>query len=544
MTSIIKKIKKGRPYYYLVEMARVDGKPKRTWQFYLGSAEKIKENYMHTNGTNVHSMLFGSITSMLSIAEELHLSEIIQRAVPRINLKLSVPQHIIMQSICRFHEPASKAGSIKWYNESILPILWGKTFSSPQTILNQFDKMVNAKKNVLPEIEEEICKVLLEKGIKPSLLIWDPTNFFTYIKKGGELPKKGVSKEKRYDKNITNIGLVVSEQNIPLMHTTYEGNKHESTVITDIVDNLYNRLRKLGQDTKNMVFVFDRGNNSITNIPLIKNRFNFIGALKRNQLKHLLDIKLTEFSDLYTNRKGNVIKGYRTLEKVYGAEYTIVVTYNERTAHKQRIKTEESIKRITKEFNELENSINNPHRGKKATMKGVAQHITDFLHKQHRILFLWDFDEKEHKFSWSLNAAALKEREKIYGKNILFTDLEDWKTEDIAKTYNSKSIVEDDFKALKNRLLIPIKPFFHRDDFHLRVHIFICVLSMILYRYMLWKLRDIKLSDGNITKMIRDIRLAFIKGTNSNSVEKVLEHMTPEQIKIYTTLNLERYMLN
>lgn len=346
-------------------MARVNGKPKRTWQLYLGSAEKIKEDYTHTKDMNVHSMLFGSVASMLSIAEELHINEIIQNTVHHNNLKLSISQHIIMQSICRFHEPASKKGSIEWYNKSILPLLWGKTFSSPQTILNQFDKMVSANKNVLPEIEEEICRVLLEKGIKPSILIWDPTNFFTYIKKGGELPRKGASKEKRYDKNIINMELVVSEQNIPLMHTTYEGNKRESTIITEIVDNLYNRLIKLDQDTKNMVFVFDKGNNSLTNILLIKKRFSFIGALKRNQLKHLLDIELTEFGDLYTNRKGNVIKGYRTVENVYGAKYTIVVMYNERTAHKQRIKTEESIKRIMKEFNELENNINNPHRGKR-----------------------------------------------------------------------------------------------------------------------------------------------------------------------------------
>ena len=142
MTSIIKKVKKGRPYYYLVEMARVGGKPRRVWQLYLGSAEKIKEDYAHTRGTNVHSMVFGSVASMLSVADELHLGEIIQKAVPRINLKLSVPQHIIMQSICRFHTPSSKRGSINWYNESILPLLWGKTFSSPQTILNQFDKIM------------------------------------------------------------------------------------------------------------------------------------------------------------------------------------------------------------------------------------------------------------------------------------------------------------------------------------------------------------------------------------------------------------------
>ena len=52
------------------------------------------------------------------------------------------------------------------------------------------------------------------------------------------------------------------------------------------------------------------------------------------------------------------------------------------------------------------------------------------------------------------------------------------------------------------------------------------------------------MSEGGITKMIRDMRLAFVKAANSNSVEKVLEHMTPEQIKIYAALNLDRYMPN
>ncbi len=544
MTSIRKKMIKGHQYYYLVETARVNGKPKIVWQHYLGTPERIKELLGESSNPTIVSRVFGSVASMLSIADDLDLGRIIQRAVPRINLKLSVPQHIIMQSICRFHEPASKAGSIGWYNDSILPLLWGKTFSSPQTILNQFDKMVNAKKDVLPEIEEGICQALLEKGIKPSTLIWDPTNFFTYIDKGEELPKKGASKEKRYDKNIINLGLVVSEQNIPMLHTTYAGDRHESTIITEVVDNLCGRLEKLGQDTKKIVFVFDKGNNSDTNIQHIGDKFSFVGALKRNQLKHLLDVELTKFSDLYTNRKGNVIRGYRTTEKVYDAEYTVVVTYNERTAQKQRMKTEESIKRITERFIKLEKSINNPHRGKKAAMKGIAQQVDDFLHKQHKVLFSWDFDEKGQKFSWSLNETALKAREKMYGKNILFTNLADWKTGDIARTYNSKSIVEDDFKALKNRLLIPVKPFFHRYDSHIRVHVFICVLSMILYRYMLWRLKGMGLTEQRIIEEIRGMRLAFVKEHGSTSVKKVLERMTPEQIEIYSALDLGRYLPN
>ncbi len=41
MASIIKKIKKGHPYYYAVQSARVDGKPRIVWQKYLGTIEAI-----------------------------------------------------------------------------------------------------------------------------------------------------------------------------------------------------------------------------------------------------------------------------------------------------------------------------------------------------------------------------------------------------------------------------------------------------------------------------------------------------------------------
>ncbi|MGP8320384.1 MAG: hypothetical protein ACT6FD_06305 [Methanosarcinaceae archaeon] len=43
MVSLKKKIIKGHIYWYAVEMARVDGKPKQIWQKYLGTAKKIVE---------------------------------------------------------------------------------------------------------------------------------------------------------------------------------------------------------------------------------------------------------------------------------------------------------------------------------------------------------------------------------------------------------------------------------------------------------------------------------------------------------------------
>lgn len=139
---------------------------------------------------------------------------------------------------------------------------------------------------------------------------------------------------------------------------------------------------------------------------------------------------------------------------------------------------------------------------------------------------------------------ALEERRKTYGKNILFTNLSELETKDIVKTYNSKSIIESDFKIFKDRLFIPMKPFYSRRDPRLKVHIFICVLSMILYRYMQWKLKDMKLLENRLNDELKSMRLAFIKQEGSSFVKSVLEHMTPEQIQVYNSLDLSRFITN
>jgi hypothetical protein len=43
MAHLHKKVKQGKTYYYIREMARVQGKPKVVNQIYLGSVERIME---------------------------------------------------------------------------------------------------------------------------------------------------------------------------------------------------------------------------------------------------------------------------------------------------------------------------------------------------------------------------------------------------------------------------------------------------------------------------------------------------------------------
>jgi len=79
---------------------------------------------------------------------------------------------------------------------------------------------------------------MIEMGITPHMLFLDESNWFTYIEKGEELPGKGKIKQFRYDKNLISVGLAVSEDNVPFMHETYEGNMHDSNIFPRLLDTL------------------------------------------------------------------------------------------------------------------------------------------------------------------------------------------------------------------------------------------------------------------------------------------------------------------
>jgi hypothetical protein len=57
MASLVKKKKGNRPYYYLVESARVDGKPRIVHQAYLGTAEKLAELVQQNTASGVWPLL-------------------------------------------------------------------------------------------------------------------------------------------------------------------------------------------------------------------------------------------------------------------------------------------------------------------------------------------------------------------------------------------------------------------------------------------------------------------------------------------------------
>ncbi|RZN13717.1 MAG: hypothetical protein EF812_07090 [Methanosarcinales archaeon] len=104
--------------------------------------------------------------------------------------------------------------------------------------------------------------------------------------------------------------------------------------------------------------------------------------------------------------------------------------------------------------------------------------------------------------------AVEKKRYSGFGKTIVFTDPDTWHSEKIAKTYNRKYLVEDDFKLLNNVLPVPVGLINHHKDFNIRVLIFLYVEGTIFYRYPAWKCKHIRLSIVQLVDELEGIRLA------------------------------------
>jgi len=131
-----------------------------------------------------------------------------------------------------------------------------------------------------------------------------------------------------------------------------------------------------------------------------------------------------------------------------------------------------------------------------------------------------------------------------FGKTIVFTDKAGWHSEKIANTYNQKYLVEDDFKLLNDVLLVAVGPINHHTDFNIRAHIFLCIIGMIFYRYMAWKCKHLRLSLRRLVEELEGIQVALVKEKSGGKVEVVVEEMDAKQARLFSLLDLGKFMDN
>ena len=550
MVFLEKKIKDGKICWYISERKLVDGKVKRTKQIYLGTAEKIMELKEQATGLpyiKLKSFQYGKTAAMLSISDDLNFIETVNNNTNKKKIEgLTVGEYLLLNIIGRCDGALSENSMQKWFNNSSLKLLWD--FPHKLTCQNFLNHYKYIDHETSKKIEDDLCKVLIEKGITPKVLFLDETNWFNYIKKGEELPQNGNNKQYRNHMKQVCMGLTVSEENVPFMHEVYEGNKHDAKIFPELLDSLTERLTNLKITTKDMTLVFDKGNNSEVNIVNVLSKMHVVASAKHNQAEDLLSIPLKEYKHLYTNPQGNRVYGYRTKHVFFGQEFTTLVLYNEASYKKQMKSHEERKAKIWEKITDLKIRLES-NKGKERDKSSVEREINDIIHKDFRSLFGYKIGEvPPGKKKPTLDVWTKKEVDDLrytgFGKTIVFTDMHTWHSEKIAKTYNQKYLVEDDFKLLNDVLLVPVGPMNHHIDFNIRTHIFLCIIGMIFYRYMAWKCKHVGLSLRGIVEELEGIRVAIVKQKSGRKVEMMMEEMNAKQARLVSLLDLGKFMDN
>lgn len=565
MASITKKRINGKTYYYARECKRVNGKPKIVWQKYLGRADDVIAAVVDgvaPQPTEAVVTELGAVAALYDVAQRLKLVEHVDRHVKKAGSGPSVGTYLLIAALNRCVAPGSKASIGDWFAKTALRRLLDV---EPRQLSSQrfWDNMNRVSHEDMVRIEQDVTAFMVrEFAVDVRRVLFDATNFFTHIDSFNdrcELAQRGKSKEGREALRLIGLALLVSaDGHVPLLHRTYPGNQPDAPTFASVTETLVARYRAFAEGCEHVTLVMDKGNNSKENLSALeKSPYHIVGSLVPTHHEDLLAIPASELTAL-TDEDFADVKVCRRTKRVFGAERTVLVTYNENLFLAQTKTLLREIEKRRTKLRELQASLRRWQtgkvRGRAPTAEGVrkkvaawlkARHMKDLLRvdvgEEHGIPSLrYRFDER----AWTLLQQTL------LGKTILFTDNDGWADAEIVRAYRSQYHVEEAFKRLKDPHYLALRPQFHWTDQKIEVHVFCCVLALLLCSLLRRELAK-KGINRSIPQMlgelgdVREVGVVYPPRRGAATAEPVttvtLSHMSADQRAVFDALGLYRY---
>jgi transposase len=510
MASLQKYRVRGHSYWRIVESRRVDGKPRLFVLAHLGKADDILTRLRAAEALRIESRSHGAVASVLAIARELDLAGTIDRylaasgcrdrhalhhhpdpqRVPVRHEGLSVGQTLELGCVGR----ACKATSKRAFSEWALSTTLGELASVDVRRLSSqhfWDQMDQVPVEILGAIEQEIVGRALERfKFNLDTVLYDATNFFTFIDSSNDRPKlpaRGHNKQKRHDLRQLGVALLCTrDDGIPLFHRTYGGQVHDSRSFADVLPTIRDRLVGLGRDLDSLTIVYDKGNVSRANQEKVdSSRIHYVASLAFPNQRPLIAEANLHFESIGLDEEQSV-QAYRARRKVWGVERTLVVVLSESLRAGQIRGLHQHMASAKRWLDRLSDML---ARGKQRRSRESLQRDieTRLMGRQHlQKIFRWELSgDKQLALKYAVDGQALEDLERnTLGRLVLMTDRDDWSTADIIRTYRGQSQVEAVFAHLKDPIHVMLRPQFHWTDQKLQVHVFMCLIAFLLARLL------------------------------------------------------------
>lgn len=565
MASIVGKRQGNKTYYYLVESARVGGKPRIVSQRYLGPAEEVIARLEGTapgEPDRSRHLAFGDLAAVWSMLERMRVAEIVDEVVGkrRSDAAASVGAYIALAVANRIVDPRSKQGFSEWWHKTAGD-RWVRLPASALDHRRFWDAMELISTEQLQQVERRIvARVVSEFSVEVRGLVLDMTNFATYIDSANDralIAQRGHAKQKRNDLRLVGLGLVVAvDGGVPLVSHPYPGDRPDVTQFPDMVKELAERFASLCDDaadeeTSRFTLVFDAGQNSNDNYELLDDLpFHFVGSLPPSDHPDLLAVPKSRYRTLDKVRLPGV-RAFEARKMVFGDERRIVVCHSQGLHDKQSQSFDQTLAKARRQLAEVAARLG---RGKtRKPREKVEAEIAEILKprwlSQVISTTLSGEEPAELRLIWRTKPKARVDlEEEVFGKRILFTD----KDKSLASTaqiiieYRSQEEAEGDFRQMKDPQVVSFSPMYHFTDHKIRVHVFYCVLALMAARLMVREAdhAGLHLSVRKLLKTLAGIEetvLLYQGERGRPRARRMLTETDATQQRLYHLFGLDRF---
>lgn len=420
---------------------------------------------------------FGDVWLALGLWRLLGLDALLAEKMP--NGREEVPWAAVaaILTIARFCEPSSELHiEDHWYAKTALEDLLGICAEKVHTdrLYAGLDRLIEQKDAIEKHLKGRLGDLF---DLKYELLLYDVTStYFEGLCAANPMARRGYSRDSRPDCLQVCLGLVVTEDGMPLGHEVFDGNTHDSKTLETIVEAMeakYGRAHR--------IWVMDRGMVSEANLRFLRDRGGsyIVGTPKA---------MLRQFEQYLTDQDWQQVQETVEVKLVPGPEgqEVFVLARSQDRRQKEQAMHQRFLERMAAALQKMQQSAATRH------LKDVALAQRRWGRLQQRY---WRaakaFDvtiapldppvgKAKIQITYSRNPrwedwAALSE-----GCYLLRTNLTGVEAPTLWRRYIQLTEAEWAFRIAKDELVI--RPIWHQKPERVKAHILVCFLA-----YVLWK---------------------------------------------------------
>lgn len=421
---------------------------------------------------------FGNLYLGLLLWQTLELDKLLDRKIERGRSRISWPLMATVSTLARFCEPSSELHiADTWYLRTALNDLLGipDHLVNTQRLYRTHDALLPHKEAIETHLKDRFA-TLFDAGF--DLLLYDVTStYFEGEAARNPQARRGYSRDHRPDCKQVCIGLVVTREGLPVAYDVFEGNRHDSKTLQEIVEAMEKRHGRVGR-----IWVLDRGMVSDENIEFLQERDGryIVGTPKsmlREFEKELLEKAWTKVE---TGVEVKLCPGPQGQE-------TFIVCRSLARREKERAMHDRFEKRIEDDLTRLVGRLERCK--KKPNRSQVERQIGRILGRNSRAAGLFDIMVREIErdgvkghleVTWKKKEAWRDWARLSEGCYVLRTNLTDWKAADLWKAYIQLTQAESAFRTQKSEL--HLRPIWHHREDRVQAHILFSFLA-----YAMWK---------------------------------------------------------